>query len=418
MYRRQAIAIMATEFSISSISWSLRRDCECAFVATFDLPICKEYAPQLIPQVEALHIASRDFEDALFLPVPDTPLRAAYERLVGRCYANLQELEGLLGYRRRRGVAADGIVGALERLKGKLEEDAGAWRELGREVEGRGNGDRGDVDTATPVGRSEKHLQPYVETVVDSEDEPFEEIAVPVETEPPSPISPVRERENEEHPPVGQPSPTAKRMNPGRRSSRQEDARSAGQRPRRSSQRTVPIDGQSVWSSAADCGDDAPTDQRRRVARRAKKKEKSVQELQDEIRREEDAQRGQRRTRFEQQQPQHDSWQFARPPPMSQQFPHTPSPYLDGTLMMPYPYPYPYQYAAQYTAAYPFRPTSYPAATAAGWQNGYQPYPYAVPGSPAPPTSSPRRCGCANVADVDRVFYVDGMGVAHLCLHV
>ncbi|KAL1389308.1 hypothetical protein HDK64DRAFT_267349 [Phyllosticta capitalensis] len=203
-------------------------------------------------------------------------------------------------------------------------------------------------------------------------------------------------------------------MNPGRRSSRQD-----GQRPRRSSQRTVPIDGQSVWSSAADCGDDAPTDQRRRVARRAKKKEKSVQELQEEIRREEDAQRGQRRTRFEQQQqPQHDSWQFARPPPMSQQFPHTPSPYLDGTLMMPYPYPYPYQYAAQYTAAYPFRPTSYPAATAAGWQNGYQPYPYAVPGSPAPPTSSPRRCGCANVADVDRVFYVDGMGVAHLCPHV
>ncbi|KAK8191999.1 uncharacterized protein BKA78DRAFT_143164 [Phyllosticta capitalensis] len=389
---------MATEFSISSISWSLRRD-------------CKEYAPQLIPQVEALHIASRDFEDALFLPVPDTPLRAAYERLVGRCYANLQELEGLLGYRRRRGIAAEGVAGALERLRGKLEEDAGAWRELGREVEGR-EGDRGDVDTATPVGGSEKHLQPYVETVVDSEDEPFEEIAVPVETEPPSPVSPVRERENEdetagEHPPVGQRSPPAKRMNPGRRSSRLD-----GQRPRRSSQRTVPIDGQSVWSSAADCGGDAPTDQRRRVARRAKKKEKTVHELQDEIRREEDAQRGQRRTRFEQQQQQHDSWQFARPPP------HTPSPYLDGTLMMPYPYPYPYQYAAQYTAAYPFRPTSYPAATAAGWQNGYQPYPYAVPGSPAPPTSSPRRCGCANVADVDRVFYVDGMGVAHLCLHV
>ncbi|KAK8162130.1 hypothetical protein IWX90DRAFT_439570 [Phyllosticta citrichinensis] len=440
------IFAMAMEFSISSISWSLRRD-------------CKEFAPQLVQQVEALHIASRDFEDASFLPQPDTPLRTGYELLVGRCYANLQELEGLVNYRRqslRRGdaVAAESTAVPLQRLMPKLLENAQAFRGLQEAIEAAVRplehpgvasppvSPQVQVTTANiPVSPQESpiRLQPYAETVVESEDEPFE-IVVPVETEPTSPVSPVQKHEGpnparerstasqrdavrNDMTNTSQNSTTERQERSGPRATRRDEP---SQRPRRK----VTSDGQSTWSSAADCGNveelsnEPPTDHRRRLARRAKNKEKSTQELHAEIRREEAAQH----TRF--QQPL-DNWQPGRswfPPPtatysLPQQF-QAPSPYLDSSALNPgfAGMPYPYQYAAQYTA-YPFRP-GYP--TAAEWQHTYQQHPYPPPGSPAPPTSvynpapnsgASGRCNCASRPESDRVFYVDGKGTCHVCLH-
>lgn len=417
------IFAMAMEFSISSISWSLRRD-------------CKEFAPQLVQQVEALHIASRDFEDASFLPQPDTPLRTGYELLVGRCYANLQELEGLVNYRRRslrRGdaVAAESTGVPLQRLMSKLSENAQAFRGLQGVIEAAVSPLERSAVASPPVSpqvqvttadmpaspqESPTRLQPYAETVVDSEDEPFE-IVVPVETEPSSPVSLAQEQEG-----PNQRSTASQRNALGndatktsRKSTIERQERSGARATRRDELRQTG-DAQSIWCSAADCGNveellnEPPTDHGRRLARRAKKKEKSTRDLQAEIRREEAAQH----TRI--QQPL-DNWQPGRswfPPPTARALPQqfqAPSPYLDGFAGMPYPY----QYAAQYTA-YPLRPC-YPT---------YRQHPYPTPGSPAPPTSvyapapnpgASGRCDCASRPESERVFYVDEKGTCHVCSH-
>ncbi|KAK7543330.1 hypothetical protein IWX49DRAFT_575140 [Phyllosticta citricarpa] len=366
---------MAMEFSISSISWSLRRD-------------CKEYAPQLVQQVEALHIASRDFEDADFLPQPDTPLRGDYELLVGRCYANLQELEGLINYRRqclRRGnsVVAESTGDLLQRLMAKLLENAQAFGRLQEAVEAAAM-QRSTV-VNPPVIESPTR-QPYAETVVDSTEESFEKITAPIESELPFPVGPDTARDHS-------------RTNQNSTTERQPKSGPRPDKPRQRARRRT-SDNQSVWSSAADCGnvDELP----KRLVRRARRKEKSTQELHAEIRREEAA----RHTRS---QPPLDSWQAGHSwsPPPPHQF-HA-SPYLDSSLLNPVSY-----------YGYPFYPT------AAGWQNTYQQHPYQIPGSPAPPTyaynlapnsATSGQCSCASRPECERVFYVDDAGTCHVCLH-